>query len=453
MGILITGASGLIGKNFIRHALGEGQHIHALVRNVEGFKMLPSAQVFGWRHDQPVPPQAWDNIDAVIHLSGEGIAEKRWSNQQKRQLVESRIQGTKNLVASIGNLPPEKRPKVLVSGSAIGFYGYHQDGLLDESSAPGTDFLADLCQKWEQEALVAEKLGVRVVLLRTGIVLSREGGALAKMPPLQISDGKSWMSWIHIQDMVRILLFSLKNKSVSGPINCVAPQPVQNKEFVQELARSKGIYSVGFVPKAFLSLALGEMSKAILSDLRIRSKVLVGAGFEFLFPDLKSALRTEFQGTGLFDSFLFKDQFVPLKPEEIFQFFSRAENLEILTPPWLNFKIISKSSDEMNKGTIIDYKLKIHGLPVYWKTLIADWKENESFVDQQVKGPYSKWHHLHTFDVVPGGCLLRDQVTYRVPVAILGNILLGQWIANDVRKIFEYRQKKIQSLLKNGGFR
>lgn len=450
MRILLSGASGLIGKNLIRLALKEGHNVNALIRNPNSFKMLPDKQIFKWTHHEGIPANAFNNVDAVIHLSGENIAEKRWSNKQKKKLIESRILGTRNLVQSLSKISADKRPKVLISGSAIGFYGYERDEELTEISKPGDDFLANLCKDWEHEALEAEKLGIRVVLLRTGLVLSREGGALAKMPPVQISDGKAWMSWIQIQDMARAILFTAAHESVSGPINCVSPHPVQNKEFIQALAQTKNVPSFGFVPKPILELALGELSNAITSSLRIRPAALESAGFKFQFPELKEALSNEFKGTDFFDSFLFKDQFVPMKPDEIFNFFSRAENLETLTPPWLNFKIVSKSTDELKKGTLINYKLKIHGIPVKWKTLISDWKENEFFVDDQLKGPYSKWHHLHTFEPVPGGTLLRDEVTYRVPVAILGNIFLSSWIANDVGTIFKFRQEKIQNLIKSG---
>lgn len=450
MRLLVSGASGLIGKNFIRQALRENHDVSALVRSPGSFKMLPEDKVFKWSHQNYISEEALKKSDAVIHLSGENIAEKYWSKDQKKRLLVSRVLGTKNLVESLACLPKEKRPKILISASAIGYYGYNRDGVLDETSNPGNDFLADLCKDWEQEALKAEKLGLRVILLRTGIVLSKEGGALTKMPPIQISGGKNWMSWIHVQDMAKIILFSLNNESISGPINCVSPNAVQNKEFVRDLAYFKRVPSFGFVPRPLLTVALGELSNALVSSLKVQPKKLQDSGFKFLYPNLKAALETELSGTTLFDKFLYKDQFVPLKPEEIFQFFSRAENLEILTPSWLNFKIISKSSDEIKKGTVIDYKLKIRGLPIGWKTLISDWKKNEYFIDEQTKGPYSKWHHVHTFEPVPGGCLLRDQVSYRIPVAILSNVILGRLISNDVNKIFNFRQEKIENLLKNG---
>lgn len=450
MRLLLSGGSGLIGKNLIRLALKEGYQVNAIVRDPEHFKMLPENQIFKWTHQEDVPLEAFKDVGAIVHLSGENIAGKRWSKEQKARLINSRIIGTRNLVKALSKIPSEKRPKVLISGSAIGYYGYERDEELNEKSKSGQDFLANLCRDWENEALAAEKLGIRVVLLRTGIVLSREGGALSKMPPIQVLDGKAWMSWIHIQDMVRAILFALNNESLSGPINCVSTNPVQNKEFVQGLAQAKGIPTFGFIPKVVLSLALGELSNAVTSSLRVQPNLLLTAGFKFQFPRLKEALDYEFKGTNFFDAFLFKDQFVPLKPEEIFHFFSRAENLETLTPPWLNFKIVSKSNNEIEKGSLIDYKLKIHGVPVKWKTLIAEWKKNDFFIDEQLKGPYSKWHHLHTFEPVPGGTLLRDEVTYRVPFAILGNLFIGSWISRDVGQIFKFRQEKIQNLIKAG---
>lgn len=450
MRILVSGASGLVGKNFIRHMLRQGHEICALVRHPEAFKLLPEKNVFKWNHQELPPESAFENIDAIFHLAGENIAEKPWSLEQKKLIVESRLLGTENLVAAMGRLPAGKRPKVLVSSSAIGIYGYVREESIDEKSTAGSDFLAQLCTDWEREALLAESLGIRVVLARTGIVLSKEGGALAKMPPVQISSGKNWMSWIHIKDMVRIIEFALKQDSLRGAINCVAPSPVQSKQFVKELAKIQGVPFVPRIPRIFLDLALGEVAQVVLSSLNVQPKVLLDSGFHFLYPQVDLALQEELAQLQPLDSCLFKDQFVSLKPEEVFPFFSRAENLEILTPPWLNFKITSKSTEEISKGSLIKYKLKIHGIPVSWKTLISEWKENELFVDEQLKGPYSKWHHVHAFEPVPGGCLLRDEITYRVPGLIFGKLFLSKWISSDINTIFTYRQKRIEELLKSG---
>jgi len=450
MRILVTGASGLIGKNFIRHSLRLGHDVRALVRSPQNFKMLPEKNIFKWSHENHPPEEAFEFVDAIVHLAGESIAGKSWSNQQKKIIVESRLLGTRNLVEVLSRLPLNKRPKVLLSGSAVGYYGYQREEVLDESASAGQDFLAKLCVDWEQEALKAKKLGLRVVLARTGLVLSKEGGALAEMPPVQISNGKNWMSWIHIEDMVRIIDFAIENENISEAINCVAPKPVQNKDFVKILAHVRRIPFVGRVPRVFLDIALGEMAQVVVSSLRVKAKALETAGFKFLHPDLSLALEHELRGCGPLDSVLFKDQFVPLKPEEVFPFFSRAENLETLTPPWLNFKIVAKSKEQIKKGSLIDYKLNIHGVPVRWRTLISAWKKNELFIDEQLKGPYTKWHHVHTFDTVLGGCLLRDEITYRAPGFIFGKLLLSKWISSDVNKIFSYRQEQIQKLLLSG---
>lgn len=450
MRLLVTGASGLIGKNLIRQALREGHEVRALVRSPEKFKMLPSENVFRWSHDTLPPLEALEGVDVIFHLAGEGIADQRWTEERKKSLSDSRILGTRNLVEALAQLPDQRRPKALVSGSAIGFYGYSPEGEVDENSPAGTDFLAELCLNWEKEAARAKNLGVRVVHARTGIVFSREGGALPKMPSLPIASGKAWMSWIHIQDMIRALLFAAQHQDFEGVMNCTTPNWVSNRELSRSLARIRGVPHLGFVPKLALLMVLGEATEALLASLRVYPRRLLEAGFHFEYPDLEMALKAELEGMHAFDRVLFSDQFVALSPDEVFPFFSRAENLESLTPPWLNFRILSKSTPQVQKGTLIEYQLKIHGAPVRWKTLISQWDEGRLFVDEQLSGPYAKWHHVHFFEKVPGGCLLRDEVTYRIPGSAFGDLTLNAWISGDVRKIFGYRQEQIERFAKSG---
>lgn len=450
MRILVTGASGLIGRQFILQALKEGHDVRALVRTPESFQMLRAKDVYKWDHTKPLSPGILEGIDAIVNLAGENIADKRWTSSRKKQLVESRVQGTRRIVEALRSIPEEKRPKTFVSGSAIGFYGYDRDEELNEDATAGDDFLAKLCVDWEKEAQDAESLGLRVVLTRTGIVLSKRGGALAKMPPVRLSDGQSWMSWIHIEDMANALLYILKTETISGPVNCVAPNPVRNAEFVKILAAKYGVPSIAFAPRPVLAMALGELSRALISSLKVNPSVLTKHGFRFRYPDLGAALECELYDAHPLDRVFSREQFVPLAPEKVFPFFSRAENLETLTPPWLNFRIVSKSTEHIEKGTLIDYKLKIHGTPVKWRTKITEWKKNEYFIDEQLKGPYTKWHHLHTFERVPGGCVLRDEVTYRIPGSIFGSTLLSSWISNDVSRIFSFRQLRIRDLIAKG---
>lgn len=449
MRILVTGASGLLGKNFIRASLAQGHEIFALVRNPADFVMLPREQVFSWQDLAESPTKVLAGVEAVLHLAGENIADRRWSAKRKQVLRNSRIDTTKALVAALAKVAENERPATLISGSAIGYYGYQRDEGIAEGSTPGTDFLAQLCVEWEEQAKVAEALGIRVVYARTGIVISREGGALPQMPPVQVSDGRAVLSWIHVEDWVRAVHFVLHEKNIRGAVNFVAPNPETNRNFIRELAKIFGIPTFGFVPKFVLQLVLGELSQAILSSLSVRPTVLQSAGFQFAFPDLPAALKKELGGRSLLDQFFFRDQFVARSPQEVFPFFAKAENLETLTPPWLNFRITRKTTAEVQKGTLIDYRLKIHGVPVGWRTLISEWNPGHSFVDEQLKGPYSKWHHLHTFVAVPGGALLGDEVTYRVPGWIFGKIFLSAWIRADVTQIFSYRKKRILELQKD----
>ncbi len=256
--------------------------------------------------------------DAVVNLAGESIADGRWSTRRKELLRASRIDTTRALVNALSKM--NARPSVLVSASAIGFYGDRGDETLTEDSKPGTDFLAGLAQEWEAEALKAEALGIRVVLARFGIILAREGGALAKMlTPFKLGaggrlgSGKQWMSWVTLEDVVRILQFALENASVSGAmnvapvrgainaapvrgaINIVAPQPVQNSEFTKILAKAVHRPALFPAPGVALRLALGEMADALLlSSQRVAPQTLEKLGYRFLHPDLTSALAKVF---------------------------------------------------------------------------------------------------------------------------------------------------------------
>jgi len=453
MRYLITGATGLIGRNLIRHLLRDRHEVVALTRHPHRFKMLPSHNVFSWHHEQEPPTTAFEGVDVVINLAGEGIAEKKWTPARKRALEQSRVLGTRHIISALQRMTKSARPKVLISGSAIGFYGERRDEALTERSPRGVGFLSDLCVHWEEEALKGESLDMRVVLLRTGIVLSKEGGALSQMPPVVIGDGKDWLSWIHIEDAVRFIAFASENAEISGAYNVVAPKPVHNKKFIQTLTKARKYPARLYTPKIFPQVALGDMSEALLSSLEVLPERALAEGFVFLHPQLDGALKDLFAADTYLDRYVFKDQFVPLPPKSIFAFFSQAENLGALTPPWLNFKIVKKSSPELTKGSLIDYQIKIRGAPLRWRTLISEWQPDVRFADEQLNGPYKRWHHVHSFVPVHGGTLVCDEVTYRLPGGLLGNVVLKNWVGNDVRSIFQYRQEKISELVENGTLR
>ena len=245
----------------------------------------------------PPRPEALEGADAVVHLSGEPIASGRWTEERKRKILESRIHGTQNLLHALSQC--DETPKVLISGSATGFYGARGDEILDEESPPGQGFPADVAMQWEREAQKAQAHNVRVVLLRTGIVLSAQGGALPRMSlPFRmfvggpLGSGRQWVSWIHIQDEVEIIRLALSDERVEGPINLTAPQPVTNREFSSQLGRVLKCPSLLPVPAFALRLLLGEMAQALLLEgQRVLPRQLQALGYSFRYPGLEAALR------------------------------------------------------------------------------------------------------------------------------------------------------------------
>jgi uncharacterized protein (TIGR01777 family) len=234
-------------------------------------------------------------VEAVFHLAGEPVAQGRWTAAKKQRIRESRVLGTRNLVATIGNMLP--RPRVLICASATGYYGDRGDELLEETSGSGQGFLAEVCRAWEAEALEAEKHGVRVVLARLGVVLAPRGGALERMLlPFRLGlggklgNGQQWMSWIHVDDAVGLLLHAAERKDLRGPLNVVSPTPVTNQDFTRRLAGALGRPALLAVPRLALNLALGEVSDVLLESQRVVPRVAQRAGYAFSYPDLESAL-------------------------------------------------------------------------------------------------------------------------------------------------------------------
>ncbi|MER3430072.1 MAG: TIGR01777 family protein [Blastocatellia bacterium] len=294
MRILVTGASGLIGSAFCKSAATRGVEIIRASRK-------PAAGTGSVRWD---PESGFDlgamesleGLDAVIHLAGESVSGLRWSDEKKKAIRDSRVQGTRSVVGAIAKL--KRKPAVFISASAIGFYGDRGDEELTEASPPGETFLAEVCVQWETESRRAEDLGVRTVLLRNGIVLSKDGGALATMLlPFKlglggvIGSGRQWMSWISLDEVVAIMEFVLANESLRGGVNVVSPNPVRNQEFTKILGEV--LYRPTFlpVPEFAVHMLLGEMGDALLLDsTRVVPKRLLDAGYEFRFSDLKAAL-------------------------------------------------------------------------------------------------------------------------------------------------------------------
>ncbi|MGI9278317.1 MAG: TIGR01777 family oxidoreductase [Endozoicomonas sp.] len=295
MQILITGGTGFIGRRLVAKLLSKGHRLTILSRqDAKDVRRLLTSEVKPVKSLSAVNPSV--AFDAVINLAGEGVMDERWTPARKRQLLDSRVTLTSELVDLIERM--ESRPGCLISGSAIGFYGGREDAArLEESSESGDDFSAGLCVRWEQAAQRAEGLGVRVCLVRTGVVLHPGGGALHEMlPPFRLGiggplgSGKQIMSWIHMEDMVNSLLFLLETESAQGAFNATAPEAVSNKEYSKTLAAALNRPAFLTMPAMVLKLMLGESSEMVLKGQNVYPERLLSEGYEFAYPQLKPAL-------------------------------------------------------------------------------------------------------------------------------------------------------------------
>ncbi len=289
----ITGATGFIGGAILREAkkrrwetVGFSRNPNRAVENCDELR------------DFSVPAEAdLSNLDAVVHLAGESIA-GLWTKEKKRRILDSRVNGTKDLVAAISNVETEKRPRVLVSASGIGIYGDCGDSWVDESSDIGFGFLADVCRQWESAAVAAESVGLRVVMPRIGIVLGTDGGILEKTLGLfrlglggRLGSGEQWMSWIHVEDVARVFLHLIDCASSTGPVNCVAPQPVTNAAFTDSLAVTLGKKANLPVPEFVFHTMPGGMKEMFLSSQRVATVELKAFDFSWNHGELGAALQ------------------------------------------------------------------------------------------------------------------------------------------------------------------
>jgi uncharacterized protein (TIGR01777 family) len=297
MKVAITGATGFIGRQLVV-ALESSGHQYVIVTRRRGpAKMtFPNASaIVEWNlPSEDLEPDALEGLDGVIHMAGAPVAQ-RWTADAKRAIEDSRVQYTRALVHALGKT--SNRPGVLVSFSAIGYYGVRDDTPLAESAEPGTDFLARVCRGWEGEATRATEFGIRVVNPRIGIVLGRGGGALAQMlTPFRmgvggpIGNGRQWMSWIHVSDVVGIALEALTNQTLSGPVNATAPRPATNRDFSKALGRALHRPAVLPIPVFGLKLLFGGFADVLATGQRVVPEKALSAGYRFRYPDLEEAL-------------------------------------------------------------------------------------------------------------------------------------------------------------------
>ena len=452
--VLIAGATGFLGSALGIALVRAGHTVRVLSRGRAADLPFP-ATVFAWIDGgagPSVPSEALDGTTAIVNLAGESIADGRWTAARKARIVRSRTETAAALTRALKAQHPSARPHVLVQSSATGYYGDRGEEALDESSAPGTGFLADVCRQWEAAAAPVD--GVRQVLLRTSMVLGLEGGALPKLLDLygkglgaNLGAGDHWVPFIHQDDWVRLVLAALSDDRMSGAVNATGPTPCRYRDVHHAILAARGGGLDIAAPRLAVRLALGEQATMVLESAQVLPRKALSHGFTFQYPTVDAALKAEL--ARLADpkaSYLAARQFVPQAVDKVWPFFADERNLERLTPPWLSFKVTGKSTDGLAAGTLIDYRLKLHGVPLRWRTRIDQWAAYERFVDVQLRGPYALWHHTHLFEALAGGTVMTDLVNFRLPLAPFGGLVAGAYVAHDVGKIFAFRRSTVAAL-------
>lgn len=297
--ILVTGATGLVGRRLLAALRDDEQRVGAVTRRPEEARFGDGVEPVGW-DGVAVAPAALAASEGVVHLAGEPVLGGLPTAARRKRILESRVDSTRALVRAMGELSPAERPRVFVCASAVGIYGDRGEELLEESAAPGSGFLADVCIAWEKAAQPAEQLGVRTVSLRIGVVLAREGGALGPIATAfrfglggRLGSGRQWFPWVHVDDLVGMIRHALRDEQWRGVVNATAPNPVRNAEWTQAVAAVLRRPAVLPVPALALKVALGEMAGELLGSRRVVPKRALELGFRFEFEHLEDALRVE----------------------------------------------------------------------------------------------------------------------------------------------------------------
>ena len=448
MKIVLTGGTGLVGNALGPELVRRGHDVTVLTRDPDRARkrLAYPAELVRWRDDVPPPTEAVAGADVIIHLAGEGIADQRWTLERKRALRHSRVRAAENLAASV-----KHKTSLIISASGVGAFGDRSEEELTEDSAPGTDFLAGLCRDWERAARTIP--GERHVILRFGVVLSERGGFLNQVfTPFRLAgasrlgNGRQYLAWIHVDDLVALILRAIETKTMDGVYNAVAPNPIPNADWTRALAKVMRAPAAPPVPALALRLMYGELSTALLGSQRATSSRLKAEGFRFKHPHFAEAVAAIYPDLKAGEFILSRALYVPAAPDAVWSFFSSEKNLERITPPTLKFEVLRTSTPAIEDGTLIDYRLKIHGVPARWRTRIAEWRPPVRFIDDQLKGPYARWHHVHEFEPLKDGVLMKDRVTFKLPMGLLGRLAAAPLVFKDVAKIFDYRAEVIDQI-------
>jgi len=454
--ILLTGATGMIGSALGKVLSQAGHRIIIVSRSQpEVAQSKVPFECLAIQTDlasRSISSEHLSKVEYVIHLAGESVASKRWSSEYKQKLVESRVHTTENLRKSFATLKSSAL-KGYIGASAIGYYPSSLIEEYNENSNAGSGFLSQLVKDWEAQHREWSFLSTKpkVTTVRIGVVHGYPGGVLGEVIPLfkshlgsALGSGRQWMSWIDLEDLCHVFKWLLDRSQWSPIYNAVAPQPVTNQEWSQELASALNVGMLPNVPGFVLKTVLGERASILLDSQKVQPHKLLEEGFEFAYPTLRQSfdkLRKLFKdATHVFVA----EQFVPRPINEVFSFFTHANNLEKISPPFLQFQVKSQSTPVITEGSIIDYRLKVRGVPTKWRSKILNWNPPYEFSDLQVIGPYKYWFHTHSFQTVPGGTLIRDCVRYKLPLSPLGDWVAQKYVRSEIQHIFNYRQKVIR---------
>ena len=456
MRVLVTGATGLIGRHVCKELLQSGHQLTVITRSQKKYNEIVGLPACILEHDLIKGPlkssPILESIEVIIHLAGENIASSRWSKAFKQKLYDSRVKTTRHLLDSFIHLK-QKKLSLIISASGIGIYDA-SDKKCDEQTPTRKDssFFSQLCHAWEK--CIDEKshqLSSRVVKVRLGPVLARDGGMLAQMEPyaragiLGRMPGKDfWTSWIHVEDVVRGLMFCIDQSKISGVVNFTSPGACLYSNFVHALNQTFKKRDFLPPPKFLLSILHGEMIDTLTESHRILPQKLIGQGFSFYFQKVHTAF------ANLYKDFLLPlryegSQWVPKDQSFVFNFFSSPKNLEKITLPQFKLQLIEPYPSRIEKDEEIGYKVCVYGLNIKSKTKIVVCKPPHLFVDEGAKGLFHKWQHAHQFQSLAGGTLIEDRVNYQLPYYLS---LLGHRIAKArIQEMFDYRRKMISRLL------
>jgi len=464
LNVLIAGGTGFVGRALVARLRRDGHRVSVVSRNAGRARSVLGleAEIVESVDDDPVPASALAEADAVVNLAGEPLMGGRWTPERMQAIRSSRVDTTRAIVEGIAAL--ERRPSVLVSSSAVGYYGDGGDRVLTEDDPPGADFLASVCREWEGEASRARELGVRVAVLRTGFVLGRAGGGLSTMLPVfraglggPVGSGRQYLSWIHLDDLVEMIATIVSDTRYEGTFNATVPEPVPFRSFAGTLGETLGRPAVLPAPAFAVKLVFGKAASTVLEGQRAIPARATGLGFGFRFASLEPALRDILRDPGVTirpvtspvpespylrahpPSFVLETSTrldAPL--EEVFSFFSRPENLGFITPSGMQFRI-TELPDRVEEGSEIAYRLRVAAVPLSWRTRIDAFDPLKRFVDSQSEGPYASWWHEHTFRTEGGHTLMDDRVFYAPPLGPVGRLANALFVESQLEDVFGYR--------------